>query len=353
MENAGYFANEPKKEVVLVTGGSGLIGTRIIDRLADNFQCIGLDKAGNPYTNEKVENITFDITSEASIEKALERIRYAYGQDIASVIHLAAYYDFSGEPSPLYEKVTVKGTENLLNALQKMNVHQFVFSSTNLVYRPTDPGKKIAEEWPLEPSWDYPESKVETEKIIHNKKGAIPVVVLRLAGAYDEKGHSIPISHQIQRIYEKKLTSYFYPGDLLHGNAFIHLDDLVDAIVKTVENRQTLPDEIALNVSEPETFSYAELQNEIGKRIHGKEWDTFEIPAPLAKAGAWVQDLVSDSFIKPWMIDRADDHYEMDITRAKEYLHWEPRHSLKATIPEIIDNLKADPDKWYQENKLN
>jgi hypothetical protein len=34
---------------------------------------------------------------------AFERIRIAYGERIASVIHLAAYYDLSGEPSPLYE----------------------------------------------------------------------------------------------------------------------------------------------------------------------------------------------------------------------------------------------------------
>jgi len=46
------------------------------------------------------------------------RIRYAYGERIASGIHLAAYYDFSGEPSPLYDEITVRGTERLLRALQ-------------------------------------------------------------------------------------------------------------------------------------------------------------------------------------------------------------------------------------------
>src|SRR5687768_3988239 len=173
------------KPVVLVTGSSGLIGKRIIERLSANYQCVGLDKIGNARPNARTENICLDITDPLSIEAALGRVTFAYGNEIASVIHLAAYYDFAGEPSDLYEKVTVKGTENLLKGLQPLNVKQFIFSSTNLVYKPTEPGKKINEDWPLDPSWDYPESKVKTEKLIHKKRGKIPVAILRLSGVYN------------------------------------------------------------------------------------------------------------------------------------------------------------------------
>lgn len=355
-EGAGYVAEHRetgKKEVVLVTGGSGLIGSRLIERLQDEYQVIGLDRSGNPYPPEKAEYIGFDITDEKSITMALNRIRYAYGRKIASVVHLAAYYDFSGKPSPLYDEVTVKGTEKLLLALQDFEVGQFVFSSTNLIYKPVKPGQKINEDCPLEPNWDYPESKVDTEEIIHQKRGAIPAVILRLAGVYDEQGNSIPITHQIQRIYEKTLTSYFYSGDVSHGNVFLHLDDLMTALVKTIEKRNELPDDIAINIAEPVTPSYEELQDRIGLLIHGKEWETFEIPKPLAKAGAWAQDLVSDPFIRPWMIDRADDHYELDISRAKRLLGWEPQHNLMDTLPAMIESLKADPLAWYRKNKLN
>jgi nucleoside-diphosphate-sugar epimerase len=62
---------------------------------------------------------------------------------------------------------------------------------------------------------------------------------------------------------------------------------------------------------------------------------------------------VSDPFIKAWMIDRADDHFEMDISKAKEYLNWEPAYDLKSTLPKIIEKLKADPTRWYKDNKLN
>jgi len=351
MENSR--TSQKNKPVVLVTGSSGLIGKRVIEKLSPAYQCIGLDKVGNPNANITSENIGLDITDPISIEAALGRVTFAYGNEIASVIHLAAYYDFAGEPSDLYEKVTVKGTENLLKGLQPLNVKQFIFSSTNLVYKPTEPGKKINEDWPLDPSWDYPESKVKTEKLIHKKRGKIPVAILRLSGVYNEEGNSIPIGHQIQRIFEKDVTSHFFPGDLLHGNAFVHLEDLDEAIARTVEKRNELPPEITLNISESTTYSYEELQNIIGELIHGKEWKTFEIPKPLAKAGAWAQDLVGDPFIKPWMIDLADDHYEMDISRAQQYLGWTPRHDLGETLPKIIENLKKDPTLWFEDNKLN
>src|SRR5690242_1020330 len=115
------------KEVIIVSGSSGLIGTQIIKRLANHYRIIGLDRAGAPFPPVEAECIPFDLTSEKSIRRGLERVRYGYGFRIASVIHLAAYYDFSGEPSSLYEEVTVKGTQRFLEALQDFDVTQFIF----------------------------------------------------------------------------------------------------------------------------------------------------------------------------------------------------------------------------------
>ena len=52
------------------------------------------------------------------------------------------------------------------------------------------------------------------------------------------------------------------------------------------------------------------------------------------------------------MIDYAEDHYELDISRAKSALGWRPKHSLERTIPKWIDQLQKDPLTWYDENKL-
>lgn len=206
MENSDLkISSKPKdskKEVIIVTGSSGMIGTALIHKLASNFRIAGFDNVGNPYPPIEAECICIDITSDKSMETVFERVRYEYGNKIASVIHLAAYYDFLGKPSDLYDKITVKGTERMLKFLQNFEVEQFIFSSSMLIYKPSSPGVKIDENYPLLPKWDYPKSKVATEKIMHEQRGSIPIVNFRIAGVYSEQGNSIPITNQIQRIYQ-------------------------------------------------------------------------------------------------------------------------------------------------------
>lgn len=344
-----------EQETVVVTGSSGLIGAAVADRLQGKYHVIGFDRPGAPHPPAHVECIDLDVTSDESVRNGLSQVRDRHGNRLAAVIHLAAYYDFSGVPSKKYDEITVGGTRRLLGELRKFEVEQFIFSSTMLVHAPGKVGQKITEDWPLAPKWAYPESKVRAENVIRADRGNIPAVLLRVAGVYDDECHSIPLANQIQRIYEQKLASHFYPADLDRGQAFVHLDDVVDVFPRAVEHRSSLPAETPLLIGEPETVSYGELQQTFGRLIHGKEWSTLRIPKLVAKAGAWVQDHAPfgpEPFIKPWMIDRAGDHYELDVGRARRLLGWEPRRSLRGTLPVMVDELKRDPVRWYRANKL-
>src|SRR5712692_968672 len=277
--------------VVLVTGSAGFIGRAVVRRLARSFRMVGFDReGGDTHPPPEAECVCIDLTADDSVRAGFERVRYAYGDRIACVIHLAAYYDFSGEPSPLYDEITVRGTGRLLRALKAFDVEQFVFSSTMLVHAPCEPGQRINEDWPLDPKWDYPKSKVKTEELIRSEHGEIPAMLLRIAGVYTDRCHSIPLAHQMQRIYERWRTSHVFPGATAHGQAFLHLDDLVEGLLLVVERRAKLPPELILLLGEPETLTYDELQHVFGRLIHGEEWETREIPKAVAKTGAWIQD---------------------------------------------------------------
>lgn len=346
---------QPILKTLIITGSSGLIGSSFIDRVGESYHEMAFDREGPPHPPPATDHvIDCDMSSDESVSAALEEVRQLGHTRIASVIHLAGYYDFSGKPSPLYEQVTVRGTQRLLRGLRDFDVEQFIFSSTMLVHAPCEPGQRIDENWPLEPKWDYPKSKVETEQLILRERGDVPTVFLRIAGVYDDRCHSIPIAQQIQRIHEKQLIARVFPGNIERGQAFVHLEDLVEALVPVVENRKELPQVTTLLIGEPETLGYDELQRSISRQLHGKEWKTYRVPKPLAKLGAWLQDVMPGPgpFIKPWMIDLADDHYVLDISRARELLGWEPRHSLRETLPKMITALKADSPGWYKENKL-
>src|SRR6266851_3867772 len=135
------------KDTVIVTGGSGLIGSAVTNRFAEQYRVVGFDAEGPPYPPPAAECVCVDVTSDESVKEGLARVREGYGERISSVVHLAAYYDFSGEPSPKYEEITVRGTERLLRALKSFHVEQFIFSSTMLVHAPCEPGQRINEDW--------------------------------------------------------------------------------------------------------------------------------------------------------------------------------------------------------------
>lgn len=349
---------KPGSGIVIVTGSNGSIGDAVMRRFTGKFEhIIGFDRKAFAPPPPDCVYVPVEITSDDSVMEGLRIIREHHGEHVASVIHLAAYYDFMGKPSPLYDEITVRGTGRLLRGFKEvgLKVEQFVFSSTMLVHKPVEPGLFIAEDWPLGPTWAYPESKVRTEQLLLAEHGDIPVVLLRISGVYDDLCNSIPLAHQIQRIHERRFSGHMYSGEIAHGQAFMHKDDLVDAIERVVERRVQLPPEIPLLLGEPETLSYDELQHTIARILHGRSWETHEVPAPLAKAGVWLENQIPGRkpFIKPWMIDRANDHYALDITRARTLLDWEPKHSLRAALPEMLAALKQDPSGWYRQNNLD
>jgi nucleoside-diphosphate-sugar epimerase len=346
---------EKSRETVIVTGSSGLIGSAFLDHVGEDYAAMGFDCKGAPRPAPKTAHvITCDLSSDESVSSALNEVRRLGHGQIASILHLGAYYSFSSESSPLYEQVNVRGTERLLHGLRDFEVEQFLFASTMLVHRPCRPGERIDEDGPLDPKWDYPKSKVAAEQLILRERGNVPVVLLRIGGVYDDRCHSIPLAQQIQRIYEKRFVGHIFPGDITHGVAFVHMEDMIEALMLAVEHRKELPQVTTLLIGEPETLSYNELQRAISRQVHGKEWTTYRIPKSLAEFGAWLQNMVpgADPFVKPWMINLSDDHYAFDISRARRFLGWEPRHSLQRTVPRMINELKMDPVGWYRENNL-
>jgi nucleoside-diphosphate-sugar epimerase len=323
--------------------------------LGGTYDLVGIHRPPRRDEDPNVRFVGLDVSDDESVIGAMQQLDALGIHDIAAVVHLAAFYDFSGEENPLYDQVTVQGTRRLLDGLRaSFEVESFIFSSTMLVHKPCKPGEKIDEEWPLQPAWPYPKSKMQTEQVIAEHRGDMPAVILRISGVYDDVCDSIPLSQQIRRIYEKNLTSYFWPGDTNVGQSFLHLEDLAAALECTIERRHDLGDECVLLLGEEEVVPYDELQDEIGRLVHGDEWPTLQIPKPVAKAGAWVRDALpgKDPFIQPWMVDIADAHYDLDISRARRTLRWKPERSLRETLPKMVQALKQDPKAWYERHRL-
>lgn len=362
------------KPIVLISGASGNLGRSVAKALMGQYQIVGLDReargvgAGNGADSgpdgDDFPVIAVDLGADDSVISALQVFREAYGLRIASVVHLAAYFDFTGEDNPLYQSVNVDGTWRLLRALQGFEVAQFLYPSTMLVHAPCHPGEYINEGQPIAPAWAYPKSKAAAEAVVRAEHGHIASVVLRLAGVYDAHTMVPTMAQQMARIYERDLQSHLYSGSTLVGQSALHREDMLDALKRAVDRRALLPTGIEILIGEAEALGYGALQDTLGQLMHGADtWPTLQLPKTLAAAGAWVlgqlEPLVPDvidggkpPFIRPFMVALADDHYALDIRRAELLLGWMPQHSLADELPYLVENLKADPAAWYAANGI-
>ncbi|MEJ7930159.1 vitamin K epoxide reductase family protein [Ramlibacter sp. AN1015] len=355
------MAEIASRPIVLISGADGNLGATLAEALSANYRIVGLSRSPGTADFPLIE---CDISSDESVTRAIGEFRERFGSTIASVVHLAAYFDFTGEDNPLYESVNVEGTRRLLRALQSLELGQFLYASTMLVHAPGRPGMYIDEQQPIDPRWAYPKSKAAAERVVREEHGRIPYVLLRLAGVYDTHSMVPTLAQQMSRIYERDFQSYLYSGNTLAGQSMLHRDDLLDAFRRTVDRRGALPLEAEILIGEPEAMGYDQLQDELGYLLHGAEdWPTLRVPKPLAAAGAWAQEklepVIPDAidggeapFIKPFMVAMADDHYALDVRRARELLGWEPRHRLKNELPAMVAVLKKDPAGWYRINKI-
>lgn len=355
--------NTQAKPVILITGASGNIGQSLADALGKDFFVVGLD------LDEKLDGaipvFAADFSVAASIELALHKVRAAFGSRIASVVHLVAYFDFTGEDNPLYQSINVEGTRALLRSLQTFDVEQFVYASSMLVHAPCRPGERIDETQAIAPAWAYPKSKARAEEVVHEEHGKIPHLILRLAGVYDTSSMVPTLAQQVVRIYERDFQSYLYSGSPLVGQSMLHREDMNRAFCMAIEQRARLPAALDLLVGEDDAVGFDALQDQLGKLIHGEaEWPTLIVPKPFAAAGAWAQAQLEPAipdaidggetpFIKPFMVLMADDHYALDTRRARQTLGWEARHRLKDELPGMVKALHDDPIAWYDRNGIS
>lgn len=362
------------KPIVLITGASGNLGRSVARALRVQYRIVGMDRdarevkdvngSGSGPEDADFPVIAVDFSEDNSVVLALQMFRETYGLRIASVVHLAAYFDFTGEDNPLYQSVNVDGTQRLLRALQGFEVAQFLYPSTMLVHAPCQPGEHIDETQPIAPAWAYPRSKAAAEAVVRAERGNIPAVILRLAGVYDLKTMVPTLAQQMARVYERDLQGHLYAGSTLVGQSALHRDDMLDALRRTVDRREELPPETELLIGEADAIGYEALQDTLGQLMHGAaQWVTLRVPKPLAAMGAWVQTkmepLVPDAidggetpFIRPFMVALADDHFALDIRRARHLLGWEPQHRLHDDLAHMVAALKADPAAWYTANSI-
>lgn len=216
-----------KPSRILVTGASGLLGCRLVERLlvAEKVQVRAM--AHRPGRSSRLARLTVDtawcdITSAEQVRKAVE------GCDV--VVHCA--YGAAGYPSD-NRKTTVHGTRILAEVSAEAHIGRFVHISSVAVYSYSPPSNVTEDSSFISSSDNYCSDKIDAEKAVWrlHEKSELPLVVLRMGniyGPFSEPWTTRPLS--LIRDGKVSLVDGGY-----HNSNMVFVDNAVEAIIKSIK----------------------------------------------------------------------------------------------------------------------
>jgi UDP-glucose 4-epimerase len=227
---------------VLVTGGAGFIGSRLVRMLVGKgWNVTVLDD----FSSGKVENLEgLSGSGLLRVVKGDVRDEDVVGEvlgGVDAVVHLAALIDpaDSVRRPLLYHDVNVTGTVNILEASVKKGVGKFVFASSAAVYGDGNP-LPLREDYPLRPVSPYAASKVSGEyycKAFSECYG-LGCVALRPFNVYGLGQGSNQYAGVITEFVKAGLRGDVLKvyGDGSQTRDFVNVDDVAGAFVKVLEH---------------------------------------------------------------------------------------------------------------------
>ena len=300
---------------ILLTGASGFIGQRVAHVIQQYDQYTLTCAFRRP-----VESLGFAVLQVGGLAVDTDWSDALAGQRV--VIHTAArahiMKDEVADPLAEYRHVNVAGTLNLARQAADAGVKRFIFISSIKVNGEQTPLCKpfTAEDTPV-PEDAYGLSKLEAEQGLQTlaTETGMEVVVIRPPLVYgpNVKGNFASMI----KLVEKGLP---LPLGAIHNQrSLVALDNLVDLIITCIDH-PAAANQIFL-AGDGQDVSTTELLHGVAKAM-GKPSRLIPVPAKLLMLGATLLG-------KKAVADRLLGSLQVDITKARELLGWEPPISVE------------------------
>lgn len=295
-------------KTILLTGGTGFIGSNLIPKLLNKkYNIVLLKRSGsdtsriNEYMNklichdhDKIENLDIIFTK----------------NEVRGVIHLATKYIKNHPTDKEIEEINeanINFPSKLLNLASKHNCEFFINTGTCFEYKPTT--KKITESSPVEPFNYYASTKIAFEDILkfYSNKKKMKALTLKLFYPYGEKDNDKLIPYVIAALKKNKTLKLTPAGQKLN---FTYIRDITNAYIEAVDYIATS------NFKKYEAFN-------IGTE---RTYSVRDVVKLLAKISNKTTNIQFGAIPYP---ENEIMYMNCDSGKAKKYLGWEPMTTIE------------------------
>ncbi len=307
---------QPVDRRVLITGGSGFIGSHLCERLLDDgAEVLCVD---NFYSSTR-KNI-HHLIDHPRFELLRHDITFPLYVEVDEIYHLAC------PASPVFyqrdpvqtTKTSVLGSINMLGLAKRTNA-KILLTSTSEVYGDPSVHPQPETYWgnvnPIGPRSCYDEGKrcAETLFFDYRRQHNLPIKVVRIFNTYGPRMRPddgrVVSNFIVQALRREKLTLY---GDGKQTRSFCYVDDLIEALVRTMAT----PFEVTgpINIGNPAEITVRELADLVASEVgHPVDLESLKLP-------------------------ENDPHQRRpDITLAKQLLEWTPTTKLETGLAQTVD----------------
>jgi nucleoside-diphosphate-sugar epimerase len=310
-----------QKFKVIVTGGGGFVGSRLVKKLDDHVILFGRT---SPH-DYKGKFYNIDITPSFDY--------HGYMNEVQAVIHCAARVhimdDNAEDPLSDFREINTYGTLNLAQQAADAGVKRFIFvSSIKVNGESTTLNKPYHYNDTALPEDAYGQSKAEAEVGLRNiaKETGMEVVIIRPPLVY---GPGVKANFAaIMKLAAKNLPLPL--GAIYNKRSLVALDNLVDLIVTCIDHPKAANETFL--VSDGQDVSITELLNKMTVAAGKKPW-LIPVPMKLIQLGAIMLG-------KKAVADRLCGSLQVDISHTKDKLNWKPVITLEQGLARCFQERK-------------
>lgn len=321
---------------VLVTGGTGFLGSHLVERLLED-------------PGKEVYALVRDPSRLRWLE-GLDRVRVLEG-DLQTVPALPAglshVFHLAGLTKTLrsrdYYTVNQKGTASLLRALEGQDgLRRVVLLSSIAACGPSSPRGPVQECDPPQPVSVYGESKLRSEEEALKYRQRFPLTILRVAAVYGPRDEDF-----LEYFRWMKRGILPLVGYRLKSLSLCYVGDVVRAALLAAES--DVPSGEVFNIADPAPFSWEEIGRQVAAilgtrliRVRIPHWTAFLASAASEGIGRLGRSANAVNLGK--YREMKPDGWVVDIRKARDLLGFETRVPLREGLEETLE--------WYRRHGL-